>query len=123
MPSGEVFNVTCTSSLYFGSEGRASSGLETLTRRLARCSCSAGVMAAVSVVGFFMIEAPAPHLLGSYLRTGGISMVRTFFAAHTSRRLISAPTLSRVAPVSLALRSPSRRIHYGLATREHKLSY
>src|SRR6266481_4553028 len=57
MPSREVFNVTCTSSLYFGSEGRASSGLETLTRRLARCSSPAD-MTAVSVVGFFMKEAP-----------------------------------------------------------------
>src|SRR5258706_3243537 len=89
----EVFNVTCTSSLYFGSEGRASSGLETLTRRLARCSCSAGVMAAVSVVGFFMIEAPAPHLLASYLPVVEASIVRTFFAAHPSILRVGVRTM------------------------------
>ena len=52
--------MVCTSSLYFGSEGRDSSGLDSLTRRLARRSFSAtGAMTTISVVGFFMIERPA----------------------------------------------------------------
>src|SRR5258708_28431243 len=45
--------------LVFRIGGQANSGLEILTRRLTRCSCCpARAMTAVSVVGFFLLDAP-----------------------------------------------------------------